>query len=179
MTAGDLKRQFPVFKGTSAEDLGVLCDTLIAHEVPAGARLVAADEASETLYLIVEGRVRVTLESGDESIVLGEFGPGHWVCEMGLIEPAPASATVSAVDECSLLSLSHTDFMALRRTCPTLTSSLVNVISNQLTERLRSTLHLIDTGEPEAVGDESGSVPRNWFIEVAQRIMGIAARSGT
>lgn len=177
MTPDQFTQQFSVFRTLNREDLALLLETLEASHVGAGTCFIASGVDSDALYLIAGGRVRVTLESNGDSTVLGEFGPGQWAGEMGMIEPAPACASVAAVEDCSLLRLSHADFMALRRKCPSLTSSLLKVFSDQLAERLRSTLHFVDTGETVA-GQDRGEGNRNWFIEAAQRIVGLAARTG-
>ena len=178
MTPEQFTQQFSVFQALDLNDLKVLLDSLQASDVSAGTRFISSGADSDALYLLVGGRVQVSLEANGESAVLGEFGQGHWVGEMGMIEPAAASATVAAVEDCSLLRLSHSDFMQLRRQCPSLTSSLLKVFSDQLAERLRSTMRFVDTGEAVSGQDAAGAVRHNWFIEAAKRIVGVAARTG-
>lgn len=54
-------------------------------------------EEGEDALVIVSGRVRATLNGGDQERVLGEVGSGTIVGEMSLLSHAPRSATVTAV----------------------------------------------------------------------------------
>lgn len=177
MTPNEFKRRFPAFQELAPEDVDALLEVMTAGDVQPGTPIISASAENDVLYLIVDGSVRVSLESEGEAAVLGDFGPGQWVGEMGLIEPAPGSATVTASDRCTLLKLSHADFSALRKQRPSLTSALLKVLTDQLSARLRATMRLVDSGEGEA-GPPGAERRRHWFIEVAQRVMGVSARAG-
>ena len=159
----------------NTEDIGVLLGTLEAKQCKAGSVVIATGEHNSVLYLIDRGSLRVGLESAGECTVLGDFGPGQWVGEMGMIEPAPSAAQVVAIEDSCLLRLSHQDFMALRRSNQQLTSVLLTVVSASLAERLRNTIHLVDTGRAGVTSECTG---RDWIVEAARRLMGIAARAG-
>ena len=51
---------------------------------------------SDSVCLVVTGRVEVVKEAGSHSVVLGHIGDGEFVGEMGVIEGRPRSATVRA-----------------------------------------------------------------------------------
>ena len=174
MKPDDLRQRFPGLQGVAQRDLEILLDSVKLTEVPADTDIIAPGKKSDTLYLIYDGLVRVNLESDEVGPILGEFGNGQWIGEMGMIQPDIALARVRTVEDSTMITLSHSDFMALRRRCPTLTSVLLQILSTDLTERLRSTMQFVDSG-----GDTSDAeVAKPWLIEAAKRLIGIAARAG-
>ena len=179
MTPDEFRQRFPAFTAIRGGDLDALLDALEIREIQQGWDIIPAKSENRNLYLIQDGRLRVSLDSGDGCTVLGDFGPGQWLGEMGMIEPDPvvSAATVTAVEDSVLLQLSHSDFMALRRTNVSLTSVLLQVFCGVLSERLRSTMRLVYDGE--SASDTPGEPTSGWFIEVARQLMGIAARTGT
>src|SRR5439155_1500018 len=75
---------------------------------PEGATIVAQDDTGRTLYVILQGRVKVVHhgEAGSAAAPLAEFGDGEFFGEMALLENAPRSADViaTAPTTCALLS---------------------------------------------------------------------------
>lgn len=175
MTPEDIKQRFPALQGVTQHDLEVFLDSVEVSEIAAGTNIITPGKENSTLYLIYDGSVRVSLESDKECTLLGDFGSGEWIGEMGMIEPATAVARVTTIEDCVVVQLSHPDFMALRRRCPTLTSVLLQIFSNSLAGRLRSTMQFTDGEVTESKADQTKHA---WLVEVAKRVMGIAARAG-
>ncbi len=70
---------------------------LTARTVPPGAALVRAGDAGHEAYLLVEGRLRVSLDiagAGEEALAI--LRPGEMVGEMPLVDAGPRSADVYA-----------------------------------------------------------------------------------
>lgn len=63
-----------------------------------GATLMHEGDLGDFCYLILSGKVEVFRMSGDSKIMLGEIGEGGVVGEMALIDPAPRSASVVAIE---------------------------------------------------------------------------------
>jgi len=62
-------------------------------------------------YIIESGRVEIILTNGDGSEQsLGTRGSGAMIGEMALIDNAPRTATIRAIEECQLLEISKEDF---------------------------------------------------------------------
>lgn len=178
MTPEELAKQFPDLATSGEGDCGLLLQKASLVEIPAGESIIAPGTESVALFLICSGQVRVSLESADECSVLGDFGPGQWIGEMGMIEPARAVASVIAVEDCALLRLSHVDFMELRRDSPALTSTLLQMLCKNLTQRLDSTVRFIDREETAPDPSVVKGIQRNWMVEAARNLIGVAARSG-
>lgn len=86
----------------------------IAHKlepVTAGAGEVILEKGgiSDRFYIIESGEVEVT----DDGVVLRTEGPGEVFGEIGLLRDVPRTATVTALTDVSLLTLSREDFLSL------------------------------------------------------------------
>ncbi len=86
-------------------------------------------ESSDGLYIVVNGRLRVTTVSpGGEEEVLGEIGPGETLGEFGVLTDEPRSATVYAIRESNLVKLTPDVFWKLTRDNPSLIAAITRVI---------------------------------------------------
>jgi diguanylate cyclase len=77
----------------------------------AGEIILKQGEDGRGAYIIEKGRVEIVLEreTGPDQII-GTRGPGTMIGEMALIDDAPRTATVRALEECALLEITKTDF---------------------------------------------------------------------
>ena len=174
MTPAEIKERFPGLQQASSQDLEHLLQTAALTDIAAGADVISPGTESNSLYLICSGSMRVSLEAEDECTILGDYGPGQWIGELGMIEPAIAVARVTTINDCAVLRLSHDNFMTLRRQCPELTSILLQLFSSDMAQRLRTTIQFIDGEIPDA----ELQAEKHWYTEVAKRMLGIAARIG-
>ncbi|MHB8621477.1 MAG: Crp/Fnr family transcriptional regulator [Chloroflexota bacterium] len=150
---GDLSKH-PAFKAIPLEALTDLACKGRRRRFPAGAALMSQGDSSETLHLIRSGWVRV--ERGHPQmtapVLLAELGPGEVVGEMGVLDGAPRSATVVAIDSVETLEL---DIQALSETTlrhPEITLALLRTIS----ERLRSVDGVVGRKMDERWSEMSG-----------------------
>lgn len=174
MTPEEIKARFPDLQQASSRDLEHLLQAAPLTDIAAGTDVILPGTESNSLYLICSGSVRISLEADDECTILGDYGPGQWIGELGMIEPAIAIARATAISDGTVLRLSHDNFMLLRRQCPELTSILLQLFSSDMAKRLRTTIQFIDGEIPAA----DVHIEKHWYTEVAKRILGIAARIG-
>ena len=177
MIPDDLKRTFPELAGIGEGGFHLLLEATREVRPAAGDTVIASGTLNDTMYFVCGGSVRVSLESPDECSVLGDFGSGQWIGEMGMLEPAQAAASVVALEDCTLLSLSHDEFMALRRKSPELTSVLLQLLARDLSSRLHATIDFIDNRNRSGRRDADSAHP-NTLIEAVKTLLGIAARAG-
>jgi len=177
MTPDELKSRFPALDAVDGEALELLLRTTAEICPAAGDTIISSGAENDTMYLICAGSVRVSLDAPDECLILGDFGPGRWIGEMGMIQPAPAVAGVVALEDCILLTLSHDEFTELRRASPSLTSVLLQMLCRDLSARLYTTVGFIDSNN---AADETGAaiISAKNLVEIAKNLLGIAARTG-
>jgi CRP/FNR family cyclic AMP-dependent transcriptional regulator len=97
-------------------------------------------EASDSLYLILDGSVSVQVEDENDPghmLVVAYLNPGDFVGEMGLFdeEPPGRSAMVVAKTQCEVAEISYERFHQIRGQFP----DILYAVSRQLGSRLRQT----------------------------------------
>jgi serine/threonine protein phosphatase PrpC len=106
-----------------------------SRRVPAGTTLVTEGTKSSELYVIVAGRVAV--ERGGRRLC--ELGTGTHFGDMALVEDAPRSATVVALEPMDLLVIGREQMIGLMRMDPILATKVLWTLVQSLSARLRAT----------------------------------------
>jgi tetratricopeptide (TPR) repeat protein len=127
--------RLPMFAELSLADLKSLYHLCEVRRVPANERLLTEGQATDALWVVLEGEVQVS--AGDKE--LARLGPGAHVGEMGLIDHAPASAHVTAMSPVSALRLERGGFTQALATNDRLALSVYGVWLRDLSLRLRQT----------------------------------------
>jgi CRP/FNR family cyclic AMP-dependent transcriptional regulator len=137
----------PLFSSLSKKDLALLTRHATARTLPAHARVLSEGEKSDSLYIILYGRVKVfvTGSNGDE-VILSLQGRGECFGELGLLDEAPRSASVATMETTRLASLSKADFKDCLAQHPDVAYNLLRLLTarvRELTESVRN-LALLD-----------------------------------
>ena len=82
-----------------------------------GSILISQGEKGLGLFMLLKGTVRITRANGPDGAeeVLGTAGAGEVIGELALLDDLPRSATVTAVDEVTVLVLPFWEFRILMR----------------------------------------------------------------
>lgn len=92
----------------------------------------------DSLVFVVAGQLTVTVRRlAGGNVEVGEIGPGEVVGEMAIIDPAPRNATVTAREAATVYEIDRSNFDAMRRQFPGLSSAIVGAIIRDVTRRLR------------------------------------------
>jgi CRP-like cAMP-binding protein len=151
-------RGIPLFSRVAEPDLEQIASHLIERRYPRNTTIVEEGLPGDYMYILREGRVKVTKlsEDGREKI-LDFLEAGSFVGEMALLERGPRSASVKALSAVKVLALSRTDFIAILRKSPDLALSVIQ----ELSRRLRT------------VNEQASSLS---FQRVKERTMGLLER---
>jgi CRP/FNR family cyclic AMP-dependent transcriptional regulator len=105
-------RKIPLFEGVTESELSALADRAVTRSYPKQAILVNEGDESDSLFLILAGRVKVYLsdESGKE-LILAIKGPGQYFGEM-VLDDQPRAASVMTIEPAQFAILSRADFRA-------------------------------------------------------------------
>ena len=122
--AADLK-SIPLFEGVPEADLRALADRALTRNYPKQAIIVNEGDASDSLYLILAGRVKIYLadEHGKE-LILAIKGPGQYFGEM-VLDEQPRSASVMTLEPAQFAILSRADFKAFLLNHPEVSLQLI------------------------------------------------------
>jgi CRP/FNR family transcriptional regulator/CRP/FNR family cyclic AMP-dependent transcriptional regulator len=126
-------RAIPMFADLSAEDLDTFADMVQFRTFPKGTFVVNQNEVGQSMYLLVSGRVKVSLASPDgKELALNYLeAPAHFG-EMALVDAEPRSADVIAVTDIELFSLDAKDLSTAIQLNPRLALSLIATLSRRL-----------------------------------------------
>ena len=101
----------PLFAGCSDEQLRLLPPVVGRKSVSRSAMVLAAGDLTDSLYIVLSGRLKVMMSDAEgKEVILSILGPGEFFGEMGLIDDAPRSASVVAIESCELLFIAKRDF---------------------------------------------------------------------
>jgi CRP-like cAMP-binding protein len=129
----DTLRAIPLFSHVADADLEQIASHLIERRYPRNTTIVEEGLPGDYMYIIREGRVKVTKLSDDGREKILEFlDTGSFVGEMALLERAPRSASVKALSPVKLLALSRNDFVGLLKKSPDLAMSVIQELSRRL-----------------------------------------------
>lgn len=118
----------PLFANCSLPEIEAVAGATQEHSFLPGQIIVTQGTPGQAFYMILSGRVEI-LRDGQS---LGTFGPGDFFGEMSLLDQAPRSATIRAVEDTTCLMLSSWDFKALLERHPSIAVKLLEVLSRRL-----------------------------------------------
>ena len=106
-----LIRNVPLFSLLRDTQLVLLTEVLLRKPYPKNSTVVAAGDPADALYIVISGRLKVIMSDKEgKEVILAILNQGDFFGEMGLIDQAPRSATVVAIDSCELLTMTRADF---------------------------------------------------------------------
>ena len=160
-----LLRNVPLFATLQEHQLAVLTSVVSRRSFPRGTTIIAAGDVTDSLYLVISGRLKVMM-SDDEGreVILSMLGPSEYFGEMGLIDDSTRSASVISLEQCELLVLSKRDF----RKCLLENFEMAMTVMRGLVKRLREADRKIGS---LALMDVYGRVAR-LLLEMSETIDG-------
>lgn len=160
-----LLRNVPLFAVLPESQLALLTSVVSRKTFPRGSTVMAAGETTESLYVVISGRLKVMM-SDDEGreVILAMLGPSEFFGEMGLLDDSPRSATVVTVEACELLILAKKDF----KRCLLENFEMAMTVMRGLVKRLREADQKIGS---LALMDVYGRVAR-LLLDMAETIDG-------
>jgi predicted acylesterase/phospholipase RssA/CRP-like cAMP-binding protein len=158
-------RSADLFRAFDDATLDELAGELEPVHLPAGAILFRQGDARDAMYIIVSGRLVVTLRdpSGSE-VAVNERGPGQTVGETGLIAGGPRSNTARALEDADLLRLSTAGFGRLCEKYPEAMAQVAQTIAPQMRETLLSGVLADLLGELDAASLHAIQAELEWKI---------------
>jgi CRP-like cAMP-binding protein len=136
-TVMTMLKETPFFSTLDETELDAVAKCVVSKSHPAGSVIIKEGALGECLYLVRSGLVRVEKDRGGRTIKLAELGEGAAFGEMSLIDSAPTSATVTAVEPSELLEIGRLDLNVLLNWNPILASKMWRSFSRMFSERLR------------------------------------------
>lgn len=103
----------------------------------AGEEIFRSGDTARNAYIIEKGKVEVSVESDDKKIVIAELGKGELFGEMSMIDDAPRSATITAIEETEVVVMQRSRFQGPLVAADPLMNMLMRVMVNRFREAQR------------------------------------------
>jgi CRP/FNR family cyclic AMP-dependent transcriptional regulator len=147
MEAASVLKHVPLFAELAGAELESVAAASRRKRYPKGSIVFHEGDHGDCLLVILSGRVKVTLlgRNGEETIVRMLERP-EFLGEIALIDAAPRSATVVAVDPTEVLEIGREPFLRLVREQPAIALKIMSQLARALrraTEQIR-TLSMFD-----------------------------------
>lgn len=134
-TTNNFLYKFPLFKELDEAQLCNLSERVQCRNFPRNAVVITEGEYSNSLYLIISGKVKVYVTDADgREVILNFQSSGEYFGEIALLDEQPRSASVKTVQASRLGMIPKADFTDFLNLYP----ELAMKIMQQFTKRLRS-----------------------------------------
>ena len=115
------------------DDLRVVAQAMEKQEYFAGERIFEIGDQGDHLYIIVSGKVGISLESKPSSkSYIATLSSGDCFGEMNLLDDLPRSATAEVIEDTILLSLEKTRLRGLIQSYPDMSVGMLRSLSLRL-----------------------------------------------
>jgi CRP-like cAMP-binding protein len=129
----------PLFAGLDARTIERLTRHGTRRSYAPGELIIREGDAASALYVILSGRVVVERQVPGGCENLMEFGPHEFFGEVALIENAPRTVSVRAVEETECILIVAWEFTALVRESP----DVAEVLLKELIRRTSREQHVV------------------------------------
>jgi len=131
----ELLGRVPVFSTLVLSDLERIAELSVPRRFEPGEVVFREGDASDTCYVVREGRARAIREHGDgRTITLASFGPGDFFGELAMFEDELRSATVEAIEPTVVVAVLGPDMRRLMTEHPEISTRLVISLGRRLRE---------------------------------------------
>ncbi|MDC7219741.1 MAG: Crp/Fnr family transcriptional regulator [Spirochaetales bacterium] len=94
-------------------------------------------EPGDRFYLIQKGRVKIVKIIGNIEKIIDILNPGEFFGEMAILEEAPRTASIIALEECTLLEFNKENFATLVEGNPQIGISLLKIFARRIYDQKR------------------------------------------
>lgn len=138
----ELLASVDLFRHCDTAGITAIAQLTASRTYPKGAIVVNEGDPASALFVVASGQLKIYLtNAAGREYVLQRCGPGDYFGELALLDDAPRSASVMALQPCRLLALSGADFLQHMMQEPQTARQLLPQLTQrvrQLTERVRS-----------------------------------------
>ncbi len=131
--ADDVLSRAPLFEALDEDGAKALRSMLNDVELPRGDRLFDEGDAGDRLYVVLEGKIKLTRAASDgRENLLSVLGPGEMFGELSLFDPRPRTASAVAITDARLAALAHADLLSWLTGRPDVALHLLRALAQRL-----------------------------------------------
>ena len=128
-------RNIPLFASLTEANRENLANLLRRKSLEKHEILFREGDEGTVFYIILQGRIKISVSRKLENVTLAILGPGEFLGEMALLDGLPRSADATAIEKSQLYALSRKDFLSFLVS----NENAVRGILYSLSTRLRKT----------------------------------------
>lgn len=132
LTEVELLRRIPLFSNIDTSRLKLLAFTSERLTFENGAILFREGDRGDSAYLILTGKVDISVGSPSGDVVVASLGANNIVGEMSLLCETPRTATVTAAEPLDTLRIKKDQFFGLLRDLPQMTLEIMRELAVRL-----------------------------------------------
>ena len=145
----------PLFEALDADDARALRSRMTDVELSRGERLFAEGDGGDRLYVVLEGKIKLTRAAPDgRENLLSVIGPGEMFGELSLFDPRPRTASASAVTDARLAALAHDKLLIWLTGRPEVALHLLRALAQRLRRANDVMADLVFTDVPGRVAKQ-------------------------
>ncbi|MBW2027900.1 MAG: cyclic nucleotide-binding domain-containing protein [Deltaproteobacteria bacterium] len=135
MEREELLRKVTLFSVLKDSDIKSLADFCAERSFREGQTLVQQGEPGVGLYIIKTGKVKIVKKTASgQDLEIAILGPGEFFGEMSVLDDAPRSASVAALEDTRCLFLTAWDFKARMKVHPEIALQILPVVVQRFRE---------------------------------------------
>jgi len=129
----DVLGRAPLFEALDDEGTKALRAGIHEVTVARGDRLFDEGDAGDRLYVILDGKIKLTRTAPDgRENLLSVHGPGEMFGELSLFDPRPRTSSATAVTDAELAGLAHDYMRGWLATRPEVAMALLRALAQRL-----------------------------------------------
>jgi CRP/FNR family cyclic AMP-dependent transcriptional regulator len=150
--AEEMLRRAPLFEALDEEGTRALRAGVTDVGLARGERLFDEGDAGDALYVVLDGKIKLTRTSVDgRENLISLMGPGEMFGELSLFDPRPRTMSASAVTDVRLAALVHDDLRAWLTGRPDVAMHLLAALARRLRRTNEVMSDLVFTDVPGRV----------------------------
>lgn len=129
-----------LFSLFTTNEINSLSDSITLVSKPKDTVLIKEKDSGESMFLLVEGLLRVSTKTNNKEIELAILSPGAYIGEMSLFTGEPRSATITIVSDAIVCEIKKDDIQDILNN----RLELVEAISNTIAKRTSMNMQAIE-----------------------------------
>src|SRR5580765_6079033 len=131
-------RRVKILAAMSEEQLARFAQFMQIEQVPQWSVIVKQGDPGDTMYLILDGELRVRIHVKGKETILATLGVGEFFGDISLFDHGPRSADVVANKESLVLKITAKAFDELAKAAPELATPFLRAVGQTLSARIRA-----------------------------------------
>jgi CRP-like cAMP-binding protein len=144
-TIVDLLHSVEIFKNIPADLIAKLSDSLQTISYKSGTPIINKGEEGDSMFIILNGQVKIH----DDEHVVATMESGNYFGEFSLLDSAPRSMSVTAVNDVTTVSVQRELFFKILQNQPDVSQKIISTLTKRLRKQNESLINQFKTRESE------------------------------